>query len=79
MLEIRIDAMVRRIGSNPPGTSSIVSFSIRLLPFLFVDNSGAHYLVGLEDCVPHPMAPVRQRHCYANDGHRGHPATATIQ
>jgi hypothetical protein len=37
MLEIRIDAMVRRIGSKPPGTNSIVSLSIQLLPFLVAD------------------------------------------
>jgi hypothetical protein len=37
MLQIRIDAMVRRIGSKPPGTNSIVSLSIRLLRFLVAD------------------------------------------
>src|ERR1700730_17441471 len=48
MLEIRIDAMVRRIGSKPPGTNSIVSLSIPFLPFLVADISGGHHLVGLE-------------------------------
>jgi hypothetical protein len=64
MFEIRIDAMVRRIGSKPPGTNSIVSLSIRHLPFLVAEISEAATWLGPEDLadrLARQIATLQQR------------------